>query len=159
MKLIFALLLFTCTLSAQVDSTYYEKRDSQWMEIRLTINPVTKVDTLVRNLLMNQLHDASVQLYDLRTKLKVKEKETLGLIRRNNRQLKVFTRLPEMPRDTLKGNWLLNGTQVTITQNRIGTKKLAWYSPVMFEYSNEFFIKEDNDLWISNKSKLVKVKQ
>lgn len=157
--LILSLLLFISLLAnAQTDSTYYEKRDSQWVEIRMIVTPVTKVDTLVRNTLMNQVHDNSLQLFQLRKQLKVKEKEVYQLFRRNNRQLKSFGRLPEFPKDTLRSNWLLDGNAVTIRNDRIGTVRMTWFSPVAFEYQNQLFIKQENDIWISDKSRLEKVK-
>lgn len=142
----------------QTDSSYYEKRDSEWVEIRIITKPFTKVDTLLRNTLMNEIHDKTVQLYNFRENLKAKEEETYTVFKRNSKQLKLFNRLPDMPRDTLKGNWNLNDVQVTIKADKIGNKKLTWYSEVSFEYQNELFIKQENDLWVSNKSKLVKIK-
>lgn len=159
MRLLIFFFLVTYGLSAQtVDSTYYEKRDSGWVEITLTVKPFAKVDTLIRNALANQIHDASMQLYILREQLKEKEKSVYELFKRNNRQLKSFTKLPEMPRDTLRGNWTLNSQPVTISQNRIAGKRLNWFSPVVFEFQNEFFIKQESDIWVSDKSRLEKVK-
>lgn len=149
---------FPFLLKAQSDSVYYEKRDTQWFEVRVVTRKFTVADTLIRNTLMNQIHDKTNQLYQLRERVKEEEASTYELFRTNNRQLKQFAKLPAMPRDTLKGNWTLNDLQVTIKADKIGVKKLTWYSPVAFEYQNELFIKQDNDLWISNKSKLVKIK-
>lgn len=159
MRLIILCLLLTCKISAQnVDSTYYEKVDSNWYEVTLKKTIVTKVDTLVRNKLMNEIHDISLQLYHLREQLKVKEKEVYSIFKRNNRQLKKFNRVQDMPRDTIKGQWLLDGTQVTIRNDKIGNNKLTWYSTVSFEYQNQLYIKQDLDLWVSDKSKFEKVK-
>ena len=152
------LFFFPVFVFSQTDSTYYEKRDTQWVEIRVITKPFTKVDTLIRNTLMNQIHDKTMQLYQLRERLREEEASVYELFKTNNRQLKAFNRLPEMPKDTLKGNWLLNDTPVTIKADKIGIKKLTWYSSVAFEYQNELFVKQEQDLWISHKSKLVKVK-
>jgi len=160
MKYIYIILIFSFPflLKAQSDSIYYEKRDTQWVEVRVITKPFTKVDTLIRNTLMNQIHDKAMQLYQLRERLKEEEASTYDLFKRNNKQLKTFNRLPDMPKDTLRGNWTLNDAAVTIKADKIGTKKLTWYSPVSFEYQNELFIKQEEGLWISNKSKLVKIK-
>jgi hypothetical protein len=155
---IILILYFPLLLKAQSDSTYYEKRDTQWVEVRVITKPFTKVDTLIRNTLMNQIHDKTLQLYQLQERLKEEEASTIELFKTNNRQLKSFNKLPEMPKDTLKGNWLLNDVQVTIKSDKIGVKKLTWYSPVAFEYQNELFIKQEKDLWISSKSRLIKIK-
>lgn len=149
---------FPFLLKAQSDSVYYEKRDTQWFEVRVITKKFSNVDTLIRNTLMNQIHDKTKQVYDLRERLKEEEAATYELFKTNNRQLKSFNKLPDMPRDTLRGIWTLNDLQVTIRNDRIGTRKLTWYSSVAFGYQNELFIKQDNDLWISNKSKLVKIK-
>jgi len=156
--IIILIFCFPFLLKAQSDSTYYEQRDTQWFEVRVITKPFTKVDTLVRNTLMNQIHDKTMQLYQLRERLKEEEASTYDLFKRNNKQLKTFNRLPDMPKDTLRGNWTLNDAAVTIKADKIGTKKLTWYSPVAFEYQNELFIKQEEGLWISNKSKLVKIK-
>lgn len=156
--IIILIFCFPFLLKAQSDSTYYEQRDTQWFEVRVITKPFTKVDTLVRNTLMNQIHDKSMQLYQMRQRLKEEEASTYKVFRTNHRQLKAFNRLPDMPRDTLKGNWTLNGVQVTIKSDKIGAKKLTWFSEVAFEYQNELFIKQEQDLWISHKSKLAKVK-
>lgn len=156
--IIILMFCFPFLLKAQSDSVYYEKRDTQWFEVRVITKKFSNVDTLIRNTLMNQIHDKTKQVYDLRERLKEEEAATYELFKTNNRQLKSFNKLPDMPRDTLRGIWTLNDLQVTIRNDRIGTRKLTWYSSVAFGYQNELFIKQDNDLWISNKSKLVKIK-
>ena len=156
--IIILIFCFPLLLKAQSDSTYYEQRDSQWFEVRVITKAFTKVDTLIRNTLMNQIYDKSMQLYQMRQRLKEEEASTYEVFRTNHRQLKAFNRLPNMPKDTLKGNWTLNDVQVTIKADKMGTKKLIWYSPVAFEYQNELFIKQEENLWVSRKSKLVKVK-
>ncbi len=156
--IIILIFCFPFLLKAQSDSTYYEKRDTQWVEVRVITKPFTKVDTLIRNTLMNQIHDKSMQLFQLRERMKEEEAATYELFKTNSRQLKGFSKLPDMPRDTLKGNWLLNDAQITIKADKVGNKKLVWFSPVAFEYQNELFIKQQQDIWISNKSKLIKVK-
>lgn len=156
--IIILMFCFPFLLEAQSDSTYYEKRDSQWFEVRVVTKKFSNVDTLIRNTLMNQIHDKTKQVYELRERLRQEEAATYEVFRTNNRQLKSFNKLPDMPKDTLRGNWTLNDSPVTIKADKIGTKKLTWYSPVAFEYQNELFIKQENNLWISNKSKLVKIK-
>lgn len=156
--IIILIFCFPFLLKAQTDSTFYEKRDTQWVEVRVITKPFSKIDTLIRNTLMNQIYDKTLQLYQLRERLKEEETSTYEVFKRNSKQLKTFNRLPDMPRDTLKGNWTLNDVQVTIKANKIGAKKLTWFSEVAFEYQNELFIKQSKDIWISDKSKLIKIK-
>lgn len=76
-------------------------------------------------------------------------------LRQPTRQLvALFKRSPDGPKDTLRGEWKLNGVTVAIRNDRIGNKRITWYSQDVFEYNKEIFFRRGKR-WVSDKSTLI----
>ena len=156
---------------AQQDSIVYSKsvranNDSVWYrETFINIGdsvvyqkiPWTAVDSLVLNTLINERYDAANQYRQAKLAWEEQEKSYKLRLRQPTRQLvSLFKRSPDGPRDTLRGAWKLNGVTVTITNDRIGAKRITWYSQDVFEYDKEIFFRRGKR-WVSEKSILIVV--
>lgn len=118
--------------------------------------PFTGIDSLVLNTLINERHDASLQYRQAKTAWEEQEKSYLMRLRQPTRQLAIlFKRSPNGPKDTLNGEWKLNGATVTIRNDKIGNKRITWYSRDVFEYEKEIFFRRGRQ-WVSDKSILRK---
>ena len=56
--------------------------------------------------------------------------------------------------DTSLSKWKLNGVEVTIKNDKIGNKRITWYSQDVFEYNKEIFFRRGKR-WVSEKSTLI----
>ena len=166
----FILLVFTLPVFGQQDSVVYSKgtranKDSFWFkETFINIGdsviyqkiPWTNTDSLVMRTLINERYDAALQYRHAKLAWEEQEKSYLMRLRQPTRQLTaLFKRSPDGPKDTLKGEWKLNGVTVTIRNDRIGNKRLTWYSRDVFEYEKEIFFRR-GQRWVSDKSILRK---
>lgn len=155
---------------AQQDSIVYSKgirlnKDSVWFKETFTKIgdstiyakvPWTSTDSLVLNTLINERYDASLQYRQAKLAWEEQEKSYLMRLRQPTKQLNdLFKKGPDGPKDTLKGDWKLNGVAVKITNDKIGTKRITWYSKDVFEYNKEIFFRR-NKQWVSDKSILSK---
>jgi len=155
---------------AQQDSIVYSKgvrknNDSIWYKETFTYvgdsieykkYPWTDFDSLVVNTLVNERYDASLQYRQAKLAWEKQEKSYLMRLRQPTRQLNdLFKKSPDGPKDTLKGDWKLNGVTVTIRNDKIGNKRLTWYSQDVFEYNKEIFFRRGKR-WVSDKSILNK---
>ena len=169
MKHIFLFLFIASTLSAQVDSTVYSKgvrtdKDSVWYKETFTKIgdsiiyskvPWTPIDSLVLNTLVNERHDAANQYRQAKLAWEEQEKSYLMRLRQPTKQLNdLFKKSPDGPKVTLKGDWKLNGVTVTIKNDKIGNKRITWYSQDVFEYNKEIFFRRGKR-WVSEKSTLI----
>lgn len=172
MKHILLFLFLASALSAfgQQDSIVYSKgvranKDSVWYKETFTYIgdsvvyqkiPWTTVDSLTMRALINERHDASLQYRQAKLAWEEQERSYLMRLRQPTRQLvALFKRSPDGPKDTLRGEWKLNGTTVTIRNDRIGNKRITWYSQDVFEYEKEIFFRRGRQ-WVSDKSILRK---
>jgi len=170
MKQILFILLFPLASYAQQDSIVYSKGvrangDSTWYrETFLKIGdsivyqkiPWTQIDSLVVNTLVNERHDAANQYRLAKIKWEEDEKSYKQRLRQPTKQLNdLFKKVPDGPRDTLRGDWKLNGVAVTIKNDKIGNKRITWYSQDVFEYNKEIFFRRGKR-WVSDKSILNK---
>lgn len=168
MKYIFLLIPFFSY--AQQDSIVYSKgvranKDSIWYKETFTYIgdsivyqkiPWTTVDSLTMRTLINERNDAANQYRQAKLAWEEQEKSYLMRLRQPTRQLvALFKRSPDGPKDTLKGEWKLNGVTATIRNDRIGTKRITWYSQDVFEYEKEIFFRRGKR-WVSDKSILSK---
>ncbi len=118
--------------------------------------PWTSADSLTFNTLINERHDAANQYRQAKLAWEDQEQSYLMRLRQPTRQLRIlFNRSPDGPKDTLTGQWRLNGTTVTIRNDRIGTRRITWYSRDVFEYEREIFLRRGRR-WVSDKSILIK---
>ena len=151
---------------AQQDSIVYSKgvranKDSIWFKETFTNIgdsiiyskvPWTPIDSLVSSTLINERYDASLQYRQAKLAWEKQEKSYLMRLRQPTRQLRIlFGKSPDGPKDTLRGEWKLNGVTVTIRNDRIGNKRLTWYSQDVFEYEKEIFFRRGKR-WVSDKS-------
>ena len=151
---------------AQQDSIVYSKgvranKDSIWFKETFTNIgdsiiyskvPWTPIDSLVSSTLINERYDASNQYRQAKLAWEEQEKSYLMRLRQPTRQLRIlFGKSPDGPKDTLRGEWKLNGVTVTIRNDRIGNKRLTWYSQDVFEYEKEIFFRRGKR-WVSDKS-------
>mgnify|MGYP003423732002 FL=1 len=151
---------------AQQDSIVYSKgvranKDSIWFKETFTNIgdsiiyskvPWTPIDSLVSSTLINERYDASLQYRQAKLAWEKQEKSYLMRLRQPTRQLRIlFGKSPDGPKDTLRGEWKLNGVTVTIRNDRIGNKRLTWYSQGVFEYEKEIFFRRGKR-WVSDKS-------
>lgn len=156
---------------AQQDSTFYEKRDTQWYKINVRIEgqkkttteePYTTVDSLIKNTLINELHDASKQYREFRLATEKREKDYLLRLRQADRQYRtLYTTRPNL--DSLSnakqliGTWLLDGVEISITkQLKLLTASINFVSEDVFWVTNsgrEYFFKRGKS-WVSDKRKL-----
>lgn len=164
------LLLFIPFFSfAQQDSIVYSKGvrangDSTWYrETFLKIGdsiiyqkiPWTQIDSLVVNTLINERYDAANQYRQAKIEWEDKEKSYKMRLRQPTKQLNdLFKKVPDGPKDTLRGDWKLNGVAVTIKNDKIGNKRITWYSQDVFEYNKEIFFRRGKR-WVSEKSTLI----
>ena len=164
MKYLFLFLPFFAY--AQQDSIVYSKgvranKDSIWFKETFTNIgdsiiyskvPWTPIDSLVSSTLINERHDASLQYRQAKLAWEEQEKSYLMRLRQPTRQLRIlFGKSPDGPKDTLRGEWKLNGVTATIRNDRIGNKRLTWYSQDVFEYEKEIFFRRGKR-WVSDKS-------
>lgn len=155
---------------AQQDSIVYSKgvrgnKDSIWYKeiftkigdsIEYKKYPWTNVDSLTLGTLISERYDAANQYRNAKLAWEEQEKSYLMRLRQPTRQLvTLFKRSPDGPKDTLKGEWKLNGATVTIRNDRIGGKRITWYSQDVFEYEKEIFFRRGKR-WVSDKSILNK---
>lgn len=167
--ILFCILLFALPGFGQQDSIVYSKGvrenlDSMWFrESFLKIGdstgylkiPWTMIDTLVINTLVNERYDAANQYRQAKLDWEKQEKSYLTRLRQPTRQLnELFKKSPDGPRDTIKGKWKLNGAEITIKNDKIGNKRITWYSPDVFEYNKEIFFRRGKR-WVSEKSTLM----
>jgi len=171
------LLLFLPIFSyAQQDSTFFEKRDSQWFKVNVRIEglkkttteePYTTVDSLIKSTLLNVLVDAGRQYHAFRISTEGQEKDFLLRLRNADRQYRtLYGKRPDL--DSLSnakqliGTWLLDGVEISITkQLRLLTASINFVSENVFWVTNsgrEYFFKQGND-WISDKRKLTSIKK
>ena len=168
-QLLFILLLAPLALFGQQDSIVYSKGvrangDSTWYrETFLKIGdsivyskvPWTNFDSLVLNTLINERYEAANQYRLAKIKWEEDEKSYKQRLRQPTKQLNdLFKKSPDGPRDTLKGDWKLNGVEVTIKNDKIGNKRITWYSQDVFEYNKEIFFRRGKR-WVSDKSTLI----
>jgi len=171
------LLLFLPIFSyAQQDSTFFEKRDSQWFKVNVRIEglkkttteePYTTVDSLIKSTLLNVLIDAGRQYRAFKLNTEEQEKDFLLRLRNADRQYRtLYGKRPDL--DSLSnakqliGTWLLDGVEISITkQLRLLTASINFVSENVFWVTNsgrEYFFKRGND-WISDKRKLTSIKK
>ena len=170
MKYLFLLIPFFSF--AQQDSIVYSKgvrvnKDSVWFKETFTKIgdstiyqkiPWTNLDSLVLNTIVNERYDAANQYRQAKLAWEEQEKSYLMRLRQPTRQLRIlFNKSPDGPRDTLKGDWKLNGVEVTIKNDKIGNKRISWYSQDVFEYNKEVFFRRGRQ-WVSDKSTLIVAK-
>ncbi len=156
---------------AQQDSTFYEKRDTQWYKINVRIEgqkkttteePYTTVDSLIKSTLLNTLIDASRQYRAFRLNTEEQEKDYLLKLRQADRLYRTLYGVrPNL--DSLSnakqliGTWLLDGVEISITkQLRLLTASINFVSEDVFWVTNngrEYFFKRGKS-WISDKRKL-----
>ena len=168
----YLLLLLPFFSYAQQDSIVYSKGvrangESTWYrETFLKIGdsivyskvPWTQVDSLVANTLINERHDAANQYRQAKLKWEEDEKSYKQRLRQPTKQLNdLFKKSPDGPKDTLSGDWKLNGVTVTIKSDKIGNKRITWYSQDVFEYNKEIFFRRGKQ-WVSDKSTLIVAK-
>lgn len=168
MKYLFLLIPFFSF--AQQDSIVYSKGvrgsgDSIWYRETFTKIgdstiyqkiPWANVDSLTFNTLVNERYDAANQYRQAKLAWEEQEKSYLMRLRQPTRQLRaLFNKNPDGPKDTLRGEWKLNGVTVTIRNDRIGNKRITWYSQGVFEYEKEIFFRRGKR-WVSDKSILSK---
>ena len=168
--IIFIILVFALPGFGQQDSVVYSKgvranKDSIWFKETFTKIgdstiyqkiPWTNLDSLVLNTIVNERYDAANQYRQAKLAWEEQEKSYLMRLRQPTRQLRIlFGKSPDGPKDTLRGDWKLNGVTVTIRNDRIGTKRLTWYSQDVFEYEKEIFFRRGKR-WVSDKSILNK---
>lgn len=168
----YLLLVFLPIFSyAQQDSTFYEKRDTQWYKINVRIEglkkttteePFTTIDSLIRRILINELHDASKQYREFRLRSEEQEKDYLLRLRNADRQYRtLYNTRPNL--DSLSnakqliGTWLLDGVEISITkQLRLLTASINFVSEDVFWVNNngrEYFFRRGKN-WVSDKRKL-----
>lgn len=167
---LFFILIFAIPGFGQQDSIVYSKgiranKDSVWYKesftkigdsIEYKKYPWTNFDSLVVNTLINERYDAANQYRNAKIAWEEQEKSYLKRLRQPTRQLSaLFKRSPDGPKDTLRGDWKLNGVTVTIRNDRIGTRRITWYSRDVFEYEKEIFFRRGKR-WVSDKSILSK---
>lgn len=167
------LLLFLPIFSyAQQDSTFFEKRDSQWFKVNVRIEglkkttteePYTTVDGLIKSTLLNVLIDAGRQYRAFKLNTEEQEKDFLLRLRNADRQYRtLYGKRPDL--DSLSnakqliGTWLLDGVEISITkQLRLLTASINFVSEDVFWIINsgnrEYFFKRGKN-WISDKRKL-----
>ena len=167
------LLLFLPIFSyAQQDSTFFEKRDSQWFKVNVRIEglkkttteePYTTVDSLIKSTLLNVLADAGRQYRAFKLNTEEQEKDFLLRLRNADRQYRtLYGKRPDL--DSLSnakqliGTWLLDGVEISITkQLRLLTASINFVSEDVFWVINsgnrEYFFKRGKN-WISDKRKL-----
>jgi len=164
------LLLFIPFFSfAQQDSIVYSKgvrsnKDSTWFKETFTNIgdsiiyqkfPFTNTDSLVLRTLVNERYDAALQYRYAKLAWEEQEKSYLTRLRQPTKQLNdLFKKSPDGPRDTIRGKWKLNGIEVTIKNDKIGNKRITWYSQDVFEYNKEIFFRRGKR-WVSEKSTLI----
>ena len=156
---------------AQQDSTFYEKRDTQWYKINVRIEglkkttteePYTTVDSLIKSTLLNTLVDAGRQYRAFRLQAEEQEKDYLFKLRQADRQYRtLYTTRPNL--DSLSkakqliGTWLLDGVEISITkQLKLLTASINFVSEDVFWVTNsgrEYFFKRGKS-WVSDKRKL-----
>jgi len=157
---------------AQQDSTFYEKRDTQWYKVTVRIEglkkttteePYTKVDSLIKSTLLNSLVDASRQYREFRLRNEELEKDYLLKLRNADRQYRtLYNKRPDLDSISnakqLIGTWLLDGVEISITkQLKLLTASINFVSEDVFWVTNngrEYFFKRGRN-WISDKRKLV----
>lgn len=168
----YLLLVFLPIFSyAQQDSTFYEKRDTQWYKITVRIDglkkttteePFTTIDSLIRRTLINELHDASKQYREFRLRSEEQEKDYLLRLRNADRQYRtLYNTRPNLDSISntkqLIGTWLLDGVEISITkQLRLLTASINFVSENVFWVNNngkEYFFKRGKS-WISDRRKL-----
>jgi len=156
---------------AQQDSTFYEKRDTQWYKITVrteglskttTEQPYTTVDSLIKLTLLRDLLDAGRQYRAFKLQTEEQEKDHLLKLRQADRQYRLlYNKRPDL--DSLSnakqliGTWLLDGVEISITkQLRLLTASINFVSENVFWVTNsgrEYFFKQGKN-WISDKRKL-----
>lgn len=156
---------------AQQDSTFYEKRDTQWYKITVRIDglskttteqPYTTVDSLIKLTLLRDLVDAGRQYREFKLQTEEREKDYLLKLRQADRQYRtLYSTRPNL--DSLSnakqliGTWLLDGVEISITkQHRLLTASINFVSENVFWVTNsgrEYFFKRGKN-WISDKRKL-----
>lgn len=156
---------------AQQDSTFYEKRDTQWYKITVRIEgqkkttteePYTTVDGLIKSTLLNILVDAGRQYRAFRLQAEEQEKDYLLKLRQADKQYRtLYSTRPNL--DSLSnakqliGTWLLDGVEISITkQLKLLTASINFVSEDVFWVTNsgrEYFFKRGKN-WISDKRKL-----
>ena len=171
-QILFILLLAPLALFGQQDSIVYSKgvrvnKDSVWFKETFTKIgdsiiyqkiPWTTVDSLTFRTLINERNDASLQYRQAKIAWEEQEKSYLMRLRQLTKQLNdLFKKNPDGPKDTLRGDWKLNGVTVTIRNDRIGNKRITWYSQDVFEYNKEVFFRRGRQ-WVSDKSTLIVAK-
>jgi len=169
-QILFILLFAPLALFGQQDSIVYSKgvranKDSIWYrETFLKIGdsivyqkiPWTNFDSLTFNTLINERYDAANQYRQAKLAWEEQEKSYKMRLRQPTKQLNdLFKKVPDGPKDTLKGDWKLNGAAVTVKNDKIGNKRITWYSQDVFEYNKEIFFRRGKR-WVSDKSILNK---
>ena len=166
-------MLFPVFAYAQQDSTFYEKRDTQWYKVTIRVeglkktiteDPYTTVDSLIKSTLVNEIVDASRQYREFKLKAEEQEKDYLLRLRNADRQYRLlYGKRPDL--DTLSnakqliGTWLLDGVEISITkQLKLLTASINFVSEDVFWVTNsgrEYFFKRGKN-WISDKRKLIR---
>ncbi len=156
---------------AQQDSTFYEKRDTQWYKINVRIEgqkkttteePYTTVDSLIKSTLLNNLVDAGRQYRAFRLQAEEQEKDYLSRLRQADKQYRtLYSTRPNLDSlsnaKQLVGIWLLDGVEISITkQLKLLTASINFVSEGVFWVTNsgrEYFFKRGRN-WVSDKRKL-----
>ena len=156
---------------AQQDSTFYEKRDTQWYKVTVRIEglkkttteePYTTVDSLIKSTLLSALVDAGRQYRAFKLQAEEQEKDYLLKLRNADKQYRnLYSTRPNL--DSLSnakqliGTWLLDGVEISITkQLKLLTASINFVSEDVFWVTNsgrEYFFKRGRN-WISDKRKL-----
>ena len=156
---------------AQQDSTFYEKRDTQWYKINVRIEgqkkttteePYTTVDSLIKLTLLRDLLDAGRQYRAVKLQSEEQEQDHLLKLRQADRQYRLlYNKRPDLDSISnakqLIGTWLLDGVEISITkQLKLLTASINFVSEDVFWVTNsgrEYFFKRGKN-WISDKRKL-----
>jgi hypothetical protein len=175
MKYLLFIFFPVCAFS-QVDSMTYEKRDTQWYKITIKNNGIQKTTIeekyttnplVVKQELINELSRIAVQFNELRLKTEEQEKYYLNRLKSTDKVYReIYGKRPETDSiynaNQMIGAWMLNDVEISITkQLKLGGSVINFVSENLFWIANngrEYFFKR-GDNWISDKSKLIRVKK
>lgn len=158
---------------AQQDSTFYEKRDTQWYRVNVRIEglkkttteePYTTIDSLIKNTLINALVDAGRQYREFKLRTEEQEQDYLLRLRNADKQYRtLYGTRPDLDSISnakrLIGKWLLDDVEISITkQLKLSGSNINFVSENVFWIMNngrEYFFKRGEN-WISDKRKLIR---
>jgi len=157
---------------AQVDSIVYEKVDTMWYKVTyskdglnsdISRKAVTTIDSLIKNILTNEVVDAGRQYTEFKNRVEKEETRYLLRLRQAEHQYRLLYN-KRIDLDTIVnakkiiGTWLYNGVEITINKTlKIGAANINFVSEDLFFIGTprEYFFRKEGG-WYSDKSKLVK---